>query len=70
MNNENLKIKTNRTAFSTDYFVTGPTADVNAWCENLKKAYHPCGYGTFASIIYDHGDGTVTAQASRANSCD
>jgi hypothetical protein len=70
VNNENLTVKTNRTAFSTDYFVTGPTADVNAWCENLKKAYHPCGYGTFARLHEDHGDGTVTAQASRANSCD
>ena len=67
---EPLEIKINRTTFSTHYWVTGPEADVLAWCGRLQKSYHPCGYGTYSRLKTAHGACKVTYSAYRQNSCD
>jgi hypothetical protein len=70
MSNLNLKVETNRTSWSTNYYVTGAEVDVNMWCAQLVMNYHPAGYGTYCRLHKQHPDGTVTFLAHRANSCD
>lgn len=59
-----------RKNFSTEYTITGENALVDERIEDLKRDYHPCGYGTFVkrSEVLDAGHKRVVVW--RANSCD
>jgi hypothetical protein len=65
-----LKIEARHKARSWHYTVMGQQEDVAAWGDYIKRQYHPCGYGTHVRTPYENGDGTVTCQARRSDSCD
>jgi len=70
MSNQNLKVETQSTNWSTNYYVTGKETDVQEWCTRLLRNYHPAGYGTYCRLHKQNENGTVTFKAYRANSCD
>ena len=66
----NVKVSIARTAFSTNYEVIGSKAQCEAWLDNLKKSFHPAGYGTHGKFITEMPNGDHVMSAYRANSCD
>lgn len=50
--------------------IKGTKAEVEKWCEALKKDYHPAGYGTTTEVRKGLKTNTWYAQYSRQGSCD
>lgn len=65
-----LTEKQRTTVSSTYYILEGNVADVEARVSELKRVYHPWGYGTAVQHREDHADGTAYVVVARANSCD
>ena len=65
-----VKVNTTRGYFGTNYEVIGPKAQCEAWLDNLKKSFHPAGYGTYGKFITNLPNGEHVMAVYRANSCD
>ena len=65
-----LKVQRIRTQFSPNYEVIGSKEECEIWLENLKRSFHPAGYGTHGKFIEELPNGDFVMSAYRANSCD